>query len=516
MAQQLIGVGTSVNDDTGDPNRTAFQKTNANFTEIYSLQSQTINAGSADYLTAGSIENRVQAAITDAVTRGYDRVRVPTSMLPYNAALITFSTAVQMVREGGAEDVYDVMAYGAYGNNIINDASAVLAAIAGAQLIGGRVYFPHPPVRYYISTTSLSITANGVILEASDPSTFLTYSGTDYAIKFGTTGPSQIHSCGAVYLGVVCTHLAGSAYYAKSPYGFFIDRVYCENGLSGTTGAGITIDGGNSAGSVGTGTGYFATQVKLMQCRSSAFNKGIVFKGGSLSGWDITTGSTVDDCFVNGLSGNTGSIGIEFQGSQQCRVRGGNLEVLDTGVKLTSTPNACAGITLDAVRFESIAVKNWDIPADAIDTVIIGPRWNTDSGVDLALDTILIQDNRVQFPAMDEVKLNAAPITCVNGNNNHTLAIGRKSLVRISGPTAAFAIGGFSGAAAVDGKVVDVITDCTQVLTINNNDPSTAANCSIRTGTAANVVVGAGTDTVACSFRYNADYLQWQLISHQP
>ena len=35
MAKQVINVGTSANDGTGDPNRTAFQKINANFTELY-------------------------------------------------------------------------------------------------------------------------------------------------------------------------------------------------------------------------------------------------------------------------------------------------------------------------------------------------------------------------------------------------------------------------------------------------------------------------------------------------
>ena len=35
MAQQIIGIGASANDGTGDPLRTAFTKTNDNFTELY-------------------------------------------------------------------------------------------------------------------------------------------------------------------------------------------------------------------------------------------------------------------------------------------------------------------------------------------------------------------------------------------------------------------------------------------------------------------------------------------------
>jgi hypothetical protein len=37
MSQQTINIGTTANDHTGDPLRTAFQKINSNFTELYSL-----------------------------------------------------------------------------------------------------------------------------------------------------------------------------------------------------------------------------------------------------------------------------------------------------------------------------------------------------------------------------------------------------------------------------------------------------------------------------------------------
>ena len=35
MAQQTVGIGSSANDGTGDPLRTAFTKINENFTEVY-------------------------------------------------------------------------------------------------------------------------------------------------------------------------------------------------------------------------------------------------------------------------------------------------------------------------------------------------------------------------------------------------------------------------------------------------------------------------------------------------
>ena len=39
MARQAIGIGSTANDGTGDPLRTAFDKANDNFLELYMLQS---------------------------------------------------------------------------------------------------------------------------------------------------------------------------------------------------------------------------------------------------------------------------------------------------------------------------------------------------------------------------------------------------------------------------------------------------------------------------------------------
>jgi hypothetical protein len=46
MALQLIYVGTTPNDGTGDPIRTSYQKCNNNFTELYARQQTTPPASS--------------------------------------------------------------------------------------------------------------------------------------------------------------------------------------------------------------------------------------------------------------------------------------------------------------------------------------------------------------------------------------------------------------------------------------------------------------------------------------
>jgi len=49
MAKQVIGIGTVANDGTGDPLRTAFDKVNDNFTELYND-----DAGDVNSVTAGT------------------------------------------------------------------------------------------------------------------------------------------------------------------------------------------------------------------------------------------------------------------------------------------------------------------------------------------------------------------------------------------------------------------------------------------------------------------------------
>ena len=54
MAQQTIDIGASPNDGTGDPIRTAFDKTNQNFTELYGVIGSNAIANAVLGLTANN------------------------------------------------------------------------------------------------------------------------------------------------------------------------------------------------------------------------------------------------------------------------------------------------------------------------------------------------------------------------------------------------------------------------------------------------------------------------------
>lgn len=90
----------------------------------------------ATFVGSGSSLSGIQAAIIQASTDVKSRVLVPASMYPYDASVISFIYTVQMVREGGRWDVYDVRAYGATGKGLVSDASALQSVISAAATRG--------------------------------------------------------------------------------------------------------------------------------------------------------------------------------------------------------------------------------------------------------------------------------------------------------------------------------------------------------------------------------------------
>jgi outer membrane protein OmpA-like peptidoglycan-associated protein len=75
MTQQSINVGAAANDGTGDPDRTAFQKTNANFNDLYQPQRRsttaTVTVAATDVvINCDTTSGPQTCALPDASTRG--------------------------------------------------------------------------------------------------------------------------------------------------------------------------------------------------------------------------------------------------------------------------------------------------------------------------------------------------------------------------------------------------------------------------------------------------------------
>jgi len=76
MAQQTINIGTTANDGTGDPIRTAFDKSNDNFTELYNGAGGVADGAvttaklANDNVTFDKIEDRYTAKVEKSDTSG--------------------------------------------------------------------------------------------------------------------------------------------------------------------------------------------------------------------------------------------------------------------------------------------------------------------------------------------------------------------------------------------------------------------------------------------------------------
>ena len=110
MAKQAIGIGTTANDGTGDPLRTAMDKTNDNFNEVYALFGNgstlaisgdaTVSAGALT-IASGAVETAMIA--DDNVTLG----KLADIKINDTTDIIYTNVAVTVVNSGGNKYYYD-------------------------------------------------------------------------------------------------------------------------------------------------------------------------------------------------------------------------------------------------------------------------------------------------------------------------------------------------------------------------------------------------------------------------
>lgn len=96
----------------------------------------------------------------------------------------------------------------------------------------------------------------------------------------------------------------------------------------------------------------------------------------------------------------------------------------------------------------------------------------------------------------------------VNGLNSD-IATPANSSVRLTGPTAVFSVGGFTG--GLDGYILEIYCTVAFAMTIVNEDASSTAGNRIKTLTGANVTLRAGTSMAR--LKYDATDARWILVA---
>lgn len=101
-------------------------------------------------------------------------------------------------------------------------------------------------------------------------------------------------------------------------------------------------------------------------------------------------------------------------------------------------------------------------------------------------------------------------VTVANGDN-HNLDISTGGFIKLEGPSAAYAITGFTGGA--DGRILRIYNSVSQTLTIKNEDSNSTAANRILTLTGSNVALRTDGQSAA-EFIYDSEQSRWILKSY--
>ena len=153
MAKQTISLGTAANDGTGDPLRTAFTKTNENFTELYT---------SVAALQSSDADLTAIAALTG--TSGFLK---KTSTNTWTLDTSTYLTAIT------SNQITTALGYTPY--NGVSNSSAFLTGITSAQIIAALGYTPYSAANPTGYVTSVQA---AVADQTGNSGKFLTTNGT--------------------------------------------------------------------------------------------------------------------------------------------------------------------------------------------------------------------------------------------------------------------------------------------------------------------------------------------------
>jgi hypothetical protein len=163
MAKQTIQLGTVANDGTGDPLRTAFTKTNENFTELYT---------SVAALQSSDADLTAIAALTG--TSGFLK---KTSANNWTLDTSTYLTAIT------SNQIITALGYTPY--NGVANSSSFLTGITSAQIISALGYTPYSAANPTGYVTSVQA---AVADQTGNSGKFLTTNGTSTSWASVTTG----------------------------------------------------------------------------------------------------------------------------------------------------------------------------------------------------------------------------------------------------------------------------------------------------------------------------------------
>ena len=355
MTQQLINVGTLIGDNTGDPGRTAFQKINSNFGELYNgiggaillsavAGTNTVTATSTTYtayFTGSTVSFVAAGANTGATTLNINGLGAKAITKQGSTALtqgdIKLGQIVMLTYDGTRFQIIpskiipiaSALDFGAVGNGVTDDTAAINLAIAA--LNAGTVKALYIPAGTYVLSSALTtITKDGVTIYGDGPRlSLLSQRSNVDALTFSNAVPATnriadifLSNFGIDYGGITAP-TAGRALTLIRPGRSYISNVDirsvyqgidCQGGAD-THISNITISGAYSWSVLAAGSFLlkFQQHTASLEVPSEVFINNFNIKGVSTyGGTDAYLSTAVVVAACDGLFFDTGHLGFSY------------------------------------------------------------------------------------------------------------------------------------------------------------------------------------------------------------
>jgi hypothetical protein len=288
MSLQIINIGQSANDKTGDPLRTAFTKVNANFTELYNKSTIPTQSGNAGLYLATDGSNLIWTSVT-----GVGGASLPLQTGNSGKYLTTNGTNASWIAAvaGAGTLTGTTLASNVVSSSLTSVGSLTSLIVSGTTTLGGNT-----TINGNLNVNGIITTVNQSNLTVNNSLIYLAQGNAGNSVDIGLVGTVTSNK----YVGLV-KHAADGLWYLFSndadsitstinPVNITKDTLVAN--LQGNVTGNVT----GSAGSVTNGvltTGTYAdpawitslSQLKVLPAQSSGLNGYVLTTNGTTASW---------------------------------------------------------------------------------------------------------------------------------------------------------------------------------------------------------------------------------------